>query len=128
MTTLDFNLVSIIKNAGGDPSDVTEAVWNAGYQKMDFTTEEIIQMTTSQIAECLYYDVPQNVWPKTVESLSKGNLNAIIDDAMWEGDSAEVAAEILMNGYRKGGAEWFVIMPIWQQKMYAIIFAFHLEH
>ncbi|MEQ4625215.1 hypothetical protein [Providencia manganoxydans] len=28
MTTLDFNLVSIIKNAGGDPSDVTEAVWD----------------------------------------------------------------------------------------------------
>nr|WP_282555367.1 hypothetical protein [Providencia stuartii] len=128
MTTLDFNLVNIIKNAGGDPSDVTEAVWNAGYHKMNFTTEEIIQMTTSQIAECLYYDVPQNVWPKTVESLSKGNLNAIIDDAMWVGTPAEVAAEILMNGYRKGGAEWFVIMHIWQQKMYAIIFVFHLEH
>ncbi|KNZ82618.1 hypothetical protein AFL46_19835 [Providencia stuartii] len=101
MTTLDFNLVSIIKNAGGDPSDVTEAVWDAGYQKMDFTTEEIIQMTTSQIAECLYYDVPQNVWPKTVESLSKGNLNTIIDDAMWEGDSAGVAVAILKNGYRR---------------------------
>lgn len=105
MTTLDFNLVNIIKNAGGDPSDVTEAVWNAGYQRMNFTTEQIIEMTTNQIAECLYYDVPQNVWPKTVESLSKGNLNAIIDDAMWEGTPAEVAAEILMNGYRKGGAE-----------------------
>ncbi|HHR5901424.1 TPA: hypothetical protein ACS7XC_002341 [Providencia alcalifaciens] len=52
MTTLDFNLVSIIKNAGRDPTDVTDAVWNAGYQKMNFTTEEIIQMTTSQIADC----------------------------------------------------------------------------
>ncbi len=101
MTTLDFNLVSIIKNAGGDPGEVTEAVWGAGYQRMNFTTEEIIQMATSQIADCIYYEVPTNVWPKTIESLSMGNLNAIIDDAMWEGDSAGVAATILKNGYTK---------------------------
>lgn len=29
----------------------------------------------------------------------------IIDESMWLGTPAEVAAEILMNGYRKGGAE-----------------------
>lgn len=103
MTTLDFNLVSIIKNAGGDPGEVTDAVWNAGYQRINFTTEEIIQMTTSQIADCVYYGVRQNVWPKTVEDLSYGNLNAIIDDAMWLGTPAEVAAAILKNGYVKGG-------------------------
>lgn len=103
MATLDFNLVSIIKNAGGDPGDVTEAVWDAGYQRMNFTTEEIIQMTTSQIADCVYYGVPQNVWPKTVEDLSYENLNAIIDDAMWLGTPAEAAAAILKNGYVKGG-------------------------
>ncbi|WP_273803611.1 hypothetical protein [Providencia rettgeri] len=101
MTTLDFNLVSIIKNAGGDPGDVTEAVWDAGYQRMDFTTDEIIEMTTSQIADCVYYGVPQNVRPKTVESLSKGNLNTIIDDAMSLGIPAEVAAMVLRNGYRR---------------------------
>lgn len=103
MTTLDFNLVSIIKNAGGDPGDVTEAVWDTGYQRMDFTTEEIIQMTTSQIADCVIYHVPNDLWPKTVESLSKGNLNTIIDDAMWLGTPAEIAAAILKNGYVKGG-------------------------
>nr|ELR5171775.1 hypothetical protein [Providencia rettgeri]ELR5196514.1 hypothetical protein [Providencia rettgeri] len=105
MTTLDFNLVSIIKNAGEDPGEVTDAVWDAGYQKMNFTTEEIIQMTTSQIADCIYYGVPQNVWPKTVERLSKGNLNTIIDDAMWLGTPTEVAAAILKNGYMKGGGK-----------------------
>lgn len=31
MTTLDFNLVSIIKNAGEDPGEVTDAVWDAGF-------------------------------------------------------------------------------------------------
>ncbi|WP_265524439.1 hypothetical protein [Providencia rustigianii] len=103
MTTLDFNLVNIITNAGGDPGDVTDAVWDAGYQRMNFTIEEIIQMTTSQIADCVYYGIPQNVWPKTVESLSMGNLNTIIDDAMSLGVPAEVAAMVLKNGYVKGG-------------------------
>lgn len=102
MTTLDFNLVNIIKNAGGDPGDVTDAVWNAGYQKMDFTTEQIIEMTTSQITDCINYHVPNDLWPTKVEDISKGNLNTIIDDAMWLGTPEEIAAEILKNGYQKG--------------------------
>lgn len=99
MTTLDFNLVNIIKNAGGDPSDVTDTVWNAGYQRMNFTTEEIIQMTTIQIGDCIIYHVPNDVWPTTVKELSWGNLNAIIDDAMWLGAPAEIAVAILKSGY-----------------------------
>ncbi|MBP6083683.1 MAG: hypothetical protein KA732_20800 [Providencia sp.] len=102
MTALDFNLVNIIKNAGGDPGDVTDAVWNAGYQKMDFTTEQIIEMTTSQIADCIIYHVPNDLWPETVEELNWGNLNTIIDDAMWLGTPEEIAVEILKNGYQKG--------------------------
>ena len=102
MTTLDFNLINIIKNAGGDPGDVTDAVWNAGYQKMEFTTEQIIEMTTSQITDCIIYHVPNDLWPTKVEDLSKENLNTIIDDAMWLGTPEEIAAEILKNGYQKG--------------------------
>lgn len=102
MTTLDFNLVNIIKNAGGDPGDVTDAVWSAGYQRMDFTTEQIIEMTTSQIVDCVIYHVPNDLWPTTVEDISEGNLNTIINDAMWLGTPAEIAAEILKNGYQKG--------------------------
>ncbi|MDD9339783.1 MAG: hypothetical protein PV362_09050 [Providencia heimbachae] len=105
MTTLDFNLVNIIKNAGGDPGDVTDAVWNAGYQRVNFTTEEIIEMTTSQIADCIIYHVPNDLWPTTVEDLSKGNLNSIIDDAMWLGTPTEIAAEVLRSGYQKGGGK-----------------------
>lgn len=103
MTTLDFNLVSIIKNAGGDPGEVTETVWNAGYQRMNFTTEEIIQMATSQIADCIYLDVPYKVWPKTLEELSKGTLCNIIDDGLSGATPAEIAGIILKNGYVKGG-------------------------
>ena len=103
MTTLDFNLVNIIKNAGGDPGDVTEAVWDAGYQRMDFTTEEIIQMTTERVVECLDLSVPVEVWPTTVKDLSMWDLNDIIFEALDIATPAEIAAEILKNGYAKGG-------------------------
>lgn len=102
MTTLDFNLVQIIKNSNECPGDLTETLWNAGYQRMDFTTEEIIEMTTDRIVECLDLSIPAEAWPTTVKDLSKGNLNTIIDDAMWEGEPAEIAAAILKNGYKKG--------------------------
>lgn len=102
MTTLDFNLVNIIKNAGGDPGDVTDAVWDAGYQRMNFTTEEIIQMTTNRIIECLDLGIPADAWPTTVKDLSMCDLNDIIFDALDISTPAEIAAEILKNGYRKG--------------------------
>ncbi|MEX9612267.1 hypothetical protein AB7Y92_19640 [Providencia manganoxydans] len=101
MTVLDFNLINIIKNAGGDPCDVTEAVWNAGYQRMDFTTEEIIQMTTERVVECLDLSVPVEVWPTTVKDLSMWDLNDIIFEALDIATPAEIAAEILKNGYRR---------------------------
>lgn len=105
MTTLDFNLVQIIKDAWGDPLSVVDMVWDAGYQKTDFTIEEIIEMAVRRGAECEYYNFPSDSRPTTIEDLSKWELADIIDEAMWVGTPAEVAAEILMNGYRKGGAE-----------------------
>ncbi|WP_052956377.1 hypothetical protein [Moellerella wisconsensis] len=62
-------------------------------------TLEIIQMTTIQIGDCIIYHVPNDVWPTTVKELSWGNLNAIIDDAMWLGAPAEIAVAILKSRY-----------------------------
>lgn len=39
MQITDLHLVQIITAAGHDPSDITDAVWAAGYRKTDFTTE-----------------------------------------------------------------------------------------
>lgn len=103
MTTLDFNLVNIIKNAGGDLGEATDAVWNAGYRKTDFSIEQIIEMTADQTATCIHLGMEHDALPKTVEDLAKYHLSGIIEEASWIGTSEEIAAEVLRNGYVKGG-------------------------
>lgn len=102
MTTLDFNLVSVIKNAGTDPSDMTDAVWKAGYRKTDFTTEQIIDITVSMTGDSIYLKLPHDNLPKTLDDISKYYLNNIIFDAHWDNPPTVVAQVIMENGYRKG--------------------------
>ena len=103
MTTLDLNLVSVIKNAGGDPGDMTDAVWKAGYRKTDFTTEKIIDITVSMTGDSIYLKLPYDNLPKTLDDISKYYLNDIIFDAHWDNPPTVVAQVIMENGYRKGG-------------------------
>ncbi|RNT31805.1 hypothetical protein B9475_000485 [Proteus mirabilis] len=102
MTTLDFNLVSVIKNAGTDPSDMTDAVWKAGYRKTNFTTEQIIDITVSMTGDSIYLKLPHDNLPKTLDDISKYYLNNIIFDAHWDNPPTVVAQVIMENGYRKG--------------------------
>ena len=105
MTTLDFNLVSVIKNAGTDPSDITDAVWKAGYRKTDFTTEQIIDITVSMTGDSIYLKLPHDNLPKTLDDISKYYLNNIIFDAHWDNPPAVIAQAIMENVYRKGGED-----------------------
>ncbi|EOT2067087.1 hypothetical protein ACNHLX_000724 [Proteus mirabilis] len=102
MTTLDFNLVSVIKNAGGDPSDMTDAVWKASYRKTDFTTEQIIDITVSMTGDSILLKLPYDTLPKTLDDISKYYLNDIIFDTHWDNPPTVVAQVIMENGYRKG--------------------------
>lgn len=102
MTTLDFNLVSVIKNAGTDPGDMTDAVWKAGYRKTNFTTEQIIDITVSMTVDSIYLKLPHDNFPKTLDDISKYYLNNIIFDAHWDNPPTVVAQVIMENGYRKG--------------------------
>lgn len=102
MTTLDFNLVSVIKNAGTDPGDITDAVWKAGYRKTDFTTEQIIDITVSMTSDSIYLRLPNDTFPKTLDDISQCHLNDVICDAHWDNSPAIIAQDIMENGYRKG--------------------------
>ncbi|MGS8101321.1 hypothetical protein [Providencia sp. PROV_01] len=97
------NLVNIVKNAGSHPSDIAEAVLLAGYKKIDFTIEQIIQMTADQTATCIYLGMKHDALPKTVDDLAKYHLSGLIEEASWIGTPEEIAAEVLRNGYKKGG-------------------------
>ncbi|MCT8231578.1 hypothetical protein KC821_14450 [Proteus vulgaris] len=102
MTTLDLNLVSVIKNAGGDAGDMTDAVWKAGYRKTNFTIEQIIDITVSMTGDSIYLKLPHDNLPKTLDDISKYYLNNIIFDAHWDNPPTVVAQVIMENGYRKG--------------------------
>lgn len=101
MTVLDFNLINIIKNAGNDPFDITDAIFLAGYRKTDFSIEQIIEMTVDQTATCIYLGMKHDALPKTVDDLAKYHLSGLIEEASWIGTPEEIAAEVLRNGYKK---------------------------
>lgn len=101
MKTTDQYLVQIITDAGHDPSDITDAVWGAGYRKTDFTTEQIIEMAVNQTADTVLSGFPVERLPKTLDDLSQYHLNGIIFEAKWEGTPAAVANAVLVNRYKK---------------------------
>lgn len=83
--------------------DITDAVWKAGYRKTDFTTEQIIDITVSMTGDSILLKLPHDTLPKTLDDISKYQLNDIICDAHWDNSPAIIAQSIMENGYRKGG-------------------------
>ncbi|OAT54019.1 hypothetical protein [Providencia heimbachae] len=102
MTTPNSNLINIIRNAGNDPSDITDAIFLAGYRKTDFSIEQIIEMTADQTASCIYLGMKYDALPRTINDIAKYHLSGLIEEASWIGTPEEIAAEVLRNGYQKG--------------------------
>ena len=103
MTTTDPVLIKLISDNMADPSDITDAVWKAGYRKTDFTTEQIIDIAVSMTGDSICLKLPHDTLPKTLDDISKYHLNDIIFDAYWDNPPAVIARDIMENGYRKGG-------------------------
>lgn len=101
MTTPNSNLINIIKNAGNDPSDITDAIFLAGYRKADFSIEQIIEMTADQTATCIYLGMERDALPRTMDDLAKYHLNGLIEESSWIGTSEDIAAEVLRSGYKR---------------------------
>ncbi len=100
-----FALAQIIRNAGGDPADITGAVWAAGYRKSEKSAEEAVLLTIDLLGEYHGYDIPFEHWPETYEAVLLGELNRVIQDAEWPDGSmpASIAKAIIVAGYRKVG-------------------------
>ncbi|MBS0916998.1 hypothetical protein [Providencia rettgeri] len=101
MIESNSELVKVIKGAGNDPSDITDAIFLAGYRKTDFSIEQIIEMAADQTATCIYLGMKHDALPKTVDDLAKYHLSGLIEEASWIGTPEEIAAEVLRNGYKK---------------------------
>lgn len=92
-----FALAQIIKSAGTDPSDVTDAVWKAGYRRPERPTEEAVKLTLDIICGCHGADMPWEVWPKDYSEVLKEELNECVYPAVApDGSTAVSAAKYLI--------------------------------
>lgn len=97
-----FVLSQIIKAAGTDPSEITEAVWAAGYRRPARTAEEAVTLTLDIIAGFDGNDLPWSVWPKSYDDILKCELNEIIEEALHAYKTAHsIAGKLLIDGYDK---------------------------
>ncbi|WP_118984409.1 hypothetical protein [Photorhabdus sp. CRCIA-P01] len=104
MTNNLFHITQIVASVWGDPSDITDAVWNAGYRKADRTPEDMVLVTLKVIEDSYYSDIVYKYWPKDLEAVLAAELNFLIDDLVWNDKTtpATVARIILENGYQRG--------------------------
>ncbi|SFU72629.1 hypothetical protein [Xenorhabdus koppenhoeferi] len=68
MSNNSLHLTQVIKSAWGDPSDITEAIWQAGYRKPERGEKEIAELTID-IMEGVPDEVPYNLRPKNLEDI-----------------------------------------------------------
>lgn len=95
-------LAKIISTAGKDPSEITDAVWAAGYRKPERTEEEAINLAIDTFTDSRYNGIPDDAWPKTYDEILQCELNEIIEEVTWSYFSPEnIANRLIGEGYRK---------------------------
>ncbi|AOM39983.1 hypothetical protein [Xenorhabdus hominickii] len=99
-----FHLTQIIASVWGDPADITEAVWQAGYRKPERGEKAIAELTIDMM-NGVPDEVPYSARPKNLDDILTTELNSIIFEATWSDKAtpAMVAKTVLENRYQKGG-------------------------
>ncbi|MDE9462495.1 hypothetical protein [Xenorhabdus bovienii] len=105
MINNSFHLTQIIASVWGDPSDITDAIWQAGYRKPERGEKEIAALIID-VMNGVPDEVPYSARPKSLDDILSEELSGIIFEATWSDKAtpAGVARVILENGYQKGGA------------------------
>ncbi|MCG3462828.1 hypothetical protein L7G72_13390 [Xenorhabdus bovienii] len=105
MINNSFHLTQIIASAWGDPSDITDAIWQAGYRKPERGEKEIAELIID-VMDGVPDQVPYSARPNNLDDILSMELSGIIFEAAWSETAtpATVAKIILENGYQKGGA------------------------
>lgn len=94
------DLAKIISAAGKDPSEITDAVWAAGYRKPERTEAEAVNLTINTFADFKYSGIPDDVWPKTYDEILRCELNEILNEELWRDIPPDDIASILIKaGY-----------------------------
>ncbi|MEQ1963433.1 hypothetical protein ABLB69_09680 [Xenorhabdus khoisanae] len=103
MTNNASHLTQIIASVWGDPTDITDAVWQAGYRKPERGEKEIAVLTID-VMNGIPDEVPYSERPRNLGDILTTELYTIILEATLSdlATPAMVAKMILWNGYRKG--------------------------
>ncbi|VTP13183.1 hypothetical protein PUATCC27989T_01017 [Phytobacter ursingii] len=99
-----FELVKLIRAAKGDPSAMTDAIWEAGYRQPERTAEEAAKITIDVFFYCNSFDMPTDFWPRDYDSvLSNELMKAILGDDgdLLGGEPAAIAKSVIAAGFRK---------------------------
>ncbi|CAM3637295.1 hypothetical protein [Xenorhabdus thuongxuanensis] len=104
MTNHSLHLTQIIASVWGDPADITDAVWQAGYRKPERGEKEIAELVID-VMNGVPDEVPYSERPRNLEDILTTELYTIIFEGALSvmATPAMVAKMILWNGYRKGG-------------------------
>ncbi|PHM22140.1 hypothetical protein [Xenorhabdus ehlersii] len=102
MINNSFHLTQIIASVWGDPSDITDAIWQAGYRKPERGEKEIAELIID-VMDGVPDEVPYSARPKNLDDILTMELNSIIFDATLSDKAAPamVATMILWNGYTR---------------------------
>ncbi|PKH20201.1 hypothetical protein CIG19_18790 [Enterobacterales bacterium CwR94] len=95
-----FPLAQIITAAGTAPSDVTDAVWAAGYRRPEKHAEQEVMLALQQLKGLISLQVPSHAWPVTLDQVKQDELNEIIEEALWGKRTATQLAMILVNQFQ----------------------------
>ncbi|ECO0851678.1 hypothetical protein AA073_20435 [Salmonella enterica subsp. enterica serovar Newport] len=98
-------LAKIISTAGKDPSEITDAVWAAGYRKPERTEAEAINLAIDTFTDSRYNGIPDDAWPKTYDEILQCELSEIIGEVTWSYFSPEnIASRLIEAGYSQENA------------------------
>ncbi|ENP0645803.1 hypothetical protein ACCH78_003815 [Enterobacter hormaechei] len=99
-----FDLVKLIKSAAGDPSAMTDAIWEAGYRQPERSEQEAAKITIDTFFNCMALDMPNDFWPRDYDGVLKNELmKAVIgEDGELDGaDAAIIAKNVISAGFSK---------------------------
>ncbi|MCG3462969.1 hypothetical protein L7G72_14155 [Xenorhabdus bovienii] len=107
MINNSFHLTQIIASVWGDPSDITDAIWQAGYRKPERGEKEIAELIID-VMDGVPDQVPYSARPKNLDDILSTELSGIIFEVTWSNKAtpAGVAKVILENGYTRENKSW----------------------
>lgn len=98
-----LSLVQLVKSGKGDPSAVTDAIWDAGYRQPERTVEEAAQVTIDTFFYCESICLPSDLWPRNYDSILQNELMKAVVGEDFELDDADpvvIARSVIKAGFK----------------------------